>query len=649
MYFRLITALLGMLMYASFAHGAPFAYITNLSDNTVSVIDTNTDQYVTKIDLGTGQQPFGVAISADGSRVYVSNKLSKSISVIDALSDPSNPTVINTIGPLSNTPSGLAINPAGTRLYVANNDATSVTVLNVAGLAPNPAPVAPVVVASPTVGTAPVGVAVHPSGTFAYVTNSGGNSVSIIETTNNTVVNTVPVGTNPMGIATGTVGTAVKVFVANYGSNNVSVIDATAQTESTRVTVGSNPYAVAVGKIGTAVKAYVSNSGASGGDTVSVIDTASYTATTPYAVAAGSAPQGISVAPNGYNVYTVNLLGGADHLGSVSAINVNPDVTPAVRELNNATDNADLEFGYFFNSPQSLGNFIGPQLYTISASSGPNGTVSPAGDKLYAINATPAYTLTPAPYYRVDNISIDGTIINKNVANYVKGATTGDPSTYTFSPLNVNHSFDVTFIKDFDYVSVGRVGTATGTITSSPAGLDCSSTSSVCDFLFQEGTVVTLIATPAVGKYFGGWLGDTGRDESGNTVFINNGILCNGVKTVDAQGRGICTFTMSGYTHFNADFTNTASFDKVQVGSTYYSSIQAYFNACSAGTYVTKLALVAFPIETMNLNVAGANVTLSGGWDSNYSYATKGASPTVLQGSLTITAGTVIADGIAIQ
>ena len=36
---------------------------------------------------------------------------------------------------------------------------------------------------------------------FAYVTNSGSNNVSVIDTATNTVVATVPVGENPWGVA----------------------------------------------------------------------------------------------------------------------------------------------------------------------------------------------------------------------------------------------------------------------------------------------------------------------------------------------------------------------------------------------------------------------------------------------------------------
>jgi YVTN family beta-propeller protein len=47
----------------------------------------------------------------------------------------------------------------------------------------------------------PVGVAITPDGTRAYVTNVLSNSVSVIDTGTNTVVATVPVGIEPVGVA----------------------------------------------------------------------------------------------------------------------------------------------------------------------------------------------------------------------------------------------------------------------------------------------------------------------------------------------------------------------------------------------------------------------------------------------------------------
>jgi hypothetical protein len=68
-------------------------------------------------------------------------------------------------------------------------------------------------------------------------------------------------------------------------------------------------------------------------------------------------------------------------------------------------------------------------------------------------------------------------------------------------------------------VTVSKSGTGSGTVTSSPAGIDCGSG---CSADFIAGTVVTLAATAASGSTFDGWSGGvcTGTDPC---TFTGNG------------------------------------------------------------------------------------------------------------------------------
>ena len=53
-------------------------------------------------------------------------------------------------------------------------------------------------------------------------------------------------------------------------------------------------------------------------------------------------------------------------------------------------------------------------------------------------------------------------------------------------------------------LAVVKAGTGTGTMTSSPAGINCTAN---CSGTFNSGTAVTLTAAPAAGSVFAGWSG----------------------------------------------------------------------------------------------------------------------------------------------
>jgi hypothetical protein len=61
-----------------------------------------------------------------------------------------------------------------------------------------------------------------------------------------------------------------------------------------------------------------------------------------------------------------------------------------------------------------------------------------------------------------------------------------------------------TFVPSTVPLTVTKGGAGAGTVTSSPAGIDCGAT---CNFDFNAGAAITLTATPAAGSIFAGWTG----------------------------------------------------------------------------------------------------------------------------------------------
>ncbi|MDO5838816.1 MAG: PKD domain-containing protein [Methanosarcina mazei] len=236
-------------------------YVTNTNygyRGSVSVIDTARGEVITIVDVGNKYSPCGIAVTPDGKKLYVSDRDINGVSVIDTSTNTVTATVPAGINPL-----GVAITPDGRKAYVANRYSNNVSVIDT---------VTNNEIAAVKVGTGPCGVSFNQDGTRLYVTNCESNTVSVIDTATNTVTDTLAVEKWPLGVSVSPDGT--KIYVANERSNNVSIIDSETKNVTAAIKVGRSPYGIAVTPDGT--KVYVANCGNNEnlGKTISIIDTA---------------------------------------------------------------------------------------------------------------------------------------------------------------------------------------------------------------------------------------------------------------------------------------------------------------------------------------------------------------------------------------
>jgi YVTN family beta-propeller protein len=114
--------------------------------------------------------------------------------------------------------------------YVTNGGSNTVTVLDLVNLRQDRVL---------QVGLDPTGVSANPRRNEVYAVNSGSGSVSVIDTTKNRVVATIAVHRKPYFIDVEAAGR--RAYVANAGSNNVSIIDLDRRREIGAVGVGEAP------------------------------------------------------------------------------------------------------------------------------------------------------------------------------------------------------------------------------------------------------------------------------------------------------------------------------------------------------------------------------------------------------------------------
>jgi YVTN family beta-propeller protein len=134
------------------------------------------------------------------------------------------------------------------------------------------------VVGSVDIGHHPAGVVLSTDGRYAYVTESLGNTLAIVDANARTVTASIPVGSGPTTVALDLSQTPNLLYVADSGGSSVTVVDPEAQQVRATIPVGLHPAGIAVALPGTGIaeaepgdaEVYVANSDS---DTVSVIST----------------------------------------------------------------------------------------------------------------------------------------------------------------------------------------------------------------------------------------------------------------------------------------------------------------------------------------------------------------------------------------
>jgi YVTN family beta-propeller protein len=133
-----------------------------------------------------------------------------------------------------------------------------------------------------------------------YVANSGSDDVTVIDTANNQVVDTVQVGRSPNGVAVSRKKDNLEVYVTNFDANTVSIIDSQTLEATDTVTVGRGPTAVRTDRDSTLL--FVTNFN---GDTLSVVDIAAEPKVWQ-TLKVGRAPSGIGENYDGNLLYVAN-------------------------------------------------------------------------------------------------------------------------------------------------------------------------------------------------------------------------------------------------------------------------------------------------------------------------------------------------------
>ena len=215
-------------------------YFADTGNDTVAVIDTanlnyNNYEFPEETVINVGQDPEGVAVTPDGSQVWVADTGPQTggpslggISVISTATD----TVTGSLS-LSTDPREIAFSPDGTTAYVTTGK--GLLVINTATLQ--------VVATIPGLGN-PQDVAVSPDGSTVYVTNTARGLVDVISAASDTVTGAIRVGQLPWGLVISSDGSTI--YVADGDSDAISVISTASDTVTATIPDAGGPVSVAL-------------------------------------------------------------------------------------------------------------------------------------------------------------------------------------------------------------------------------------------------------------------------------------------------------------------------------------------------------------------------------------------------------------------
>jgi YVTN family beta-propeller protein len=290
-----------------------FIYTANTSGNNVSVVDGSSNRLNGVIPVSYA--PVGLALSSDGSTLFVSCNSGKQISVIDTASSR-----VTVVLPLNAAPGACALTPDGKLLYVVYPTLNQVAVIDSGSTAifsalmrsrqadtrsrrPEDIGRSQWIAVSQliAVGSRPSNLVVSPDGKHVYVCNLYGSSISVIDVASQTVSLTFATGNGPRAVAVSPDG---RILVANQNGNTVTIHDPS--TGATLHVIAGFVYPDSVAVLPDGSRAYVVNGNSS---SVSVMDLKTYAVMAIVPTGSSVLPVAIALSADGSRAYVTNQQG----------------------------------------------------------------------------------------------------------------------------------------------------------------------------------------------------------------------------------------------------------------------------------------------------------------------------------------------------
>jgi YVTN family beta-propeller protein len=227
-------------------------YVTNFQPGTVSIVDPNLEEIVAAIEVV--RSPYGVAARSEGISLYVTSPSAERLDLV-ILPGAGTPMDVDIHTGIGHAPYGIARSQDGGRLYVAAALEDAILIFDALTKE----------VDEPIISMDfPVGVALSPDGSILYVSSFFHAAVKVVDLARKTVVRKLDVPLHPYGLAVSKDGG--RLYVTHFPDGNVSVVDVQSNAAVATIPVEDGPRGIAISPDGGHL--YVTNMFA---DSVSVI------------------------------------------------------------------------------------------------------------------------------------------------------------------------------------------------------------------------------------------------------------------------------------------------------------------------------------------------------------------------------------------
>lgn len=183
-------------------------WLTAEADSGVLEVDAQTGAVLMLWKTG-GAFSHTLVSSADGRKLFVANRQSKSVTVIDRM------TVVVRRIPTGQTPEGLDLSPDGRQLWVGNRGENTLTVIDARKLSP--------VATFSSGGLDPVRLSFRPDGREVWVSNRDSHELTIFDAQSRELVDRIPLSVAPRALVFSPDGR--QLYFSAPGAGQLVVVD----------------------------------------------------------------------------------------------------------------------------------------------------------------------------------------------------------------------------------------------------------------------------------------------------------------------------------------------------------------------------------------------------------------------------------------